>query len=167
MNSSVLKVLALVLLLIPLLACGGGGGGDTPAPAAVAQRVDLTAGLEGDGAVGAVDVEIVLPEGFILEVDDSGQPTDTALAKLVEGGNMAVNYTPETEATNGQLIIAIISASGFEPSADLLKVSRIYAAGASLPAADDFAISIEAFDLDGAAMPALSLITNLTITPVP
>jgi hypothetical protein len=161
MNTSILKVLVLVLLLIPLFACGGG---DTSTPA---QRVDLRIGLEGDGIVGAVDVEIVLPEGFVLKVDDAGQPTDTALVMLVEGGDMEVNYTPETEASNGQLIIAIINASGFEASADLLKISRVFAAGTSRPTADDFAISIEAYDLEGVALPALALITSLTITPVP
>ncbi len=143
---SMLKSFALVLLLLPLFACGGGGGMTTmiSTTTPTAQKVELTIGLQGSGTVGAVDVEIVLPAGFILELDETGKPTEAALIELVSGGTMEINYIAETAQTNGMLDIGLINVTGFAADAALLKVSRVYAAGATLPSVDDFAVSLEA-----------------------
>jgi hypothetical protein len=161
MNKSILKFLA-PFLLLPLFACGGGSGSAAP-HAATEQQVDLTVALQGSGIPGAVDIVVVLPEGFILEVDEDGEPTDTALVELVESAFMMVSYTPETTEDNGRLAIAFINTSGFAEDAAMFKISKIYAAGSAPPSEDDFEVTLMAFDLDGVELPGIT--ANRTLTP--
>lgn len=155
MIKPLLKLLPLLLtftFLLSLTACGGGGGTTpTPQPQAQAQKVTATFALQGSAAtfVGAVDLDVVLPDGFVLEVDSSNQPTASALTFLVNGATAVVNYTPETIAVNGVIKAGIIKVDGFAGNTTLMQISRTYAAGTTLPTADDFMVTVVASDLNG------------------
>lgn len=142
------QLVVLVLFATLLLsACGGGGGGSAPRPV----RVDATFALQGGGAVGAVDLDITLPDGFAPAVDGSGEPSSAALSTLNTAATLAVNFTAETTTTNGRLQVAVIpidAAVGFSGNAPLFKISAVYPAGTPLPTVADFLVSCSANALD-------------------
>lgn len=164
------KLLPLLLtftFLISLTACGGGGGG-TAAPQA--QKVTVTLGLQGSAAtiVGAVDIDAVLPDGFVLELDTAtGLPTDTALTLLVPGATFAPNYIPETTAANGEIKAGIIKSDGFAGNASLVEMTHTFAAGATLPIASDFTVTVVASDLNGATLTGISELISISVQAVP
>jgi hypothetical protein len=150
-------------LLLFLTACGGGDGGGQP------QKVTATFALQGNAAttVGAVDLDVVLPSGFALETDSSNQPTASALTFLVTGATFVPNYTPETATANGAIKAGIIKSDGFAGNSSLLQISRIYAAGAILPTADDFMVTVVVSDLNGVALTGISGQSSVSSQPVP
>jgi hypothetical protein len=158
-----LPLLLTFTLLLSLSACGGGGE-PTPQP----QKVTVTLGLQGNAAtvVGSVDVDIVLPDGFVLEMAPSGQPADTALTTLVLGATFAANYIPETTVANGEILVGIIKGDGFAGNASLVQISRNYIAGATLPTAADFIVTVVASDLTGAPLTNISGQINVNTQPV-
>jgi hypothetical protein len=153
-------------LLFTLTACGGGGGETT----LQAQKVTAAFALQGSAAtiVGAVDLDVVLPAGFVLEIDTAtAQPIDTALTSLVPGATFVPNYLPETTAANGEIKVGIIKSDGFAGNSSLMQVSRTYAAGATLPSADDFMVTVIASDLNGATLPSISGKISISTQPAP
>lgn len=138
-------------ILIALTACGGGGGGGG-GTAPQAQKVTATLGLLGSASttVGSVDIDVVLPYGFVLETDTAtGLPLDTVLTLLVPGATFAPNYIPETASANGGIKAGIIKSDGFAGNASLVQLTHTFAAGATLPTADDFIVTVVASDLNG------------------
>lgn len=167
MRKHLSKLLSLLLTftLLLLSACGGGGGGPTPQP----QKVTVTLGLQGDAAtvVGSVDVDVVLPDGFVLEMDNStNQPTATALSIMVSGATFAANYIPESTVANGEILAGIIKGDGFAGNASLVQIFRTYAAGTTLPTADEFIVTVVASDLDGVPLTNISGQINIDTQPV-
>lgn len=165
-----LALLIVFTLLFSLTACGGGGGETTPTPQPQAQTVTVTVALQGNAAtiVGSVDLDVVLPDGFVLEIDTAtGQPTDTALTFLVPGATFALNYLPETTAVNGEIKAGIIKSDGFAGNSSLVQVSRTYAAGATLPTANDFMVTVVASDLYGVALTGISEQISVSFQPAP
>lgn len=171
--SKLLPLLLTFTLLFFLTACGGGGGGTTsapqPQPQAQAQKVAITFALQGNVAaiVGAVDLDVLLPAGFVLEVDSSNQPTANVLTFLVNGATAVVNYTPETIAANGAITAGIIKSDGFAGNSSLMQISRTYAAGATLPMADDFMVTVVASDLNGVPLTSVTAQISISTQPAP
>lgn len=163
----ILLTLLSCTLLLTLAACGGGGSESTPAQQA--QQVTVTFGLQGNAGatVGSVDLDVLLPAGFVLETGNDGQPTTAALALLATGATTAVNYTPETVAANGGIQSAIIKTDGFAGNADLLQISRTYAAGATLPTSDDFMVTVVASDLNGVVLPGIGARVSIMTQTAP
>jgi hypothetical protein len=134
--------------LLFLAACGG----DASAPTKLspqAHKVTVTIGLNGSAAtmIGSVDLTVVLPAGFVLETDSSGQPTGSTLSFLVEGAEIAgANYIPAANGDNGKILAAFAKSSGFAGDANLVQISRIYPANATLPTEDNFIITVVAND---------------------
>lgn len=155
-------------LLLSLTACGGGGGGDGET-IPQAQKVTATFALQGNAAalVGAIDLDILLPAGFVLETDSSNQPTASALIFLVNGATAVANYTPETSAANGAIKAGIIKIDGFAGNSSILQISRTYAVGATLPTAGDFMVTVTASDLNGVALPGISGQISVSSQPAP
>lgn len=175
---SKLLSLCLAFTLCFLTACGGGGGGGTtpapepqpqPQPQVQAQRVTATLSLQGSASttVGSVDLSVLLPDGFVLEADNLNQPTASALAFLVTGATAIVNYTPATIVANGELKAGIIKSDGFTGNSSLMQISRTYAAGATLPTANDFMVTVIASDLNGATLTGISELINVSTQPAP
>lgn len=139
--------LSLTLLLF-LAACGD----DVSAPTKLspqAHKVTVTVGLNGSPAImiGSLDLALVLPAGFVLETDNSGQPTGSALSFLVDGAEIAgANYIPATNGVNGEIVAALAKSSGFAGDANLMQISRIYPANATLPSENNFIITVVAND---------------------
>lgn len=165
--SKLLLLLSALSLLLSLAACGGGGGGGETIPQP--QKVTATFALQGNAAiiVGAIDLDVVLPAGFALEVDSSNQPTVSALTFLVNGATAVVNYTPETIAANGAIKAGIIKSDGFAGNSSLMQIFRIYAAGATLPTADDFMVTVIASDLNGAPLTGIAAQVTISTQPAP
>lgn len=168
-HSKLLSLLLPLSLLIALTACGGGGGGGEATPTPQAQKVTVTIGLQGNSAVtvGSVDLDVVLPDGFVLETDNVAQPPASALTLLIDNATTATNYTPETSASNGGIRAAIIKTDGFAGNAGLMQLSRIYTAGATLPKTDDFMVTVIASDLNGAPLTGITAQVNITAQPAP
>lgn len=174
--SKLLALLFACILLFSLTACGGGGGGggEGAVPptqqAQKAQQVTVTFGLNGGSAttVGAVDLDVVLPDGFVLAVDSStGLPTDTALALLVSGAYLEANYIPETTAANGAIDAGIMKGDGFAGNSNLIQLTHTFAAGVTLPTANDFMVTVVASDLNGVPLTAINGQISITTQPVP
>lgn len=158
-------------LLSSLTACGGGGGESTPAPQpqAQAQKVTVTLGLQGSAAtiVGSVDLDVVLPDGFVLETDSSNLPTASALTFIVNSDYAVANYTPETPTVNGAINSAIIKTTGFAGNTNLMQISRTYAVGTTLPTVDDFMVTVVASDLNGVPLTAVTAQVSISNIAVP
>lgn len=165
--SKLFPLLSALSLLLSLAACGGGGGGGETIPQP--QRVTAIFALQGNAAalVGAVDLDVLLPAGFVLEIDSFNQSTDSALTFLVNGATAVVNYTPETNAANGAIKAGIIKIDGFAGSSSLMQISCTYAVGATLPTANDFMVTVTASDLNGVALTGISGQTNVSSQPAP
>lgn len=166
-----LNLLLSFALLFTLSACGGGGGGGTtPTPQPQAQKVTVTLGLQGNAAttVGSVDIDVVLPDGFVLETDAAtGLPTNAALTLLITGATFAPNYIPETAAVNGAIKAGIIKSDGFAGNASLVRMTHTFAAGATLPNANDFMVTVIASDLNGAPLTGISELISISVQAVP
>jgi hypothetical protein len=168
------KLLTLVLaltLLLTLTACGGGGGDEGGGGTTQqAQKVTATFALQGSAVtiVGAVDLDVLLPAGFVLETDTTtGQPIDTALTFLVPGATFVPNYLPETTAVNGEIKAGMIKSDGFAGNSSLVQVSRTYAAGTNRPSANDFMVTVIASDLNGATLAGISGKISISTQPAP
>ena len=171
--TKLLPLLISIALLLILTACGGGGGGSDEDEETTldpqAQQVTVTLGLQGNATplVGSVDLDVVLPDGFVLATDSSGQATAAALTFLVAGATGAANYLPATATASGKINAGIIKTDGFPGNADLLQISRTYAAGASLPTANDFMATVVASDLNGATLAGISERISINTQSVP
>lgn len=163
------SLLFVFTLLFSLTACGGGGGGGetTPTTQLQAQKITAIFALQGSAAiiVGSVDLVVVLPDGFVLETDSSNQPTTSAMTLLVPGATSATNYIPATAGANGAIKAGIIKSDGFAGNVNLVKMTRIYAAGATLPTADDFILTVVASDLNGTTLADISGQINVSSQP--
>jgi hypothetical protein len=176
-TTKLLTLLLSLTLLLTLTACGGGGGGGDAGSGGgggggitlQAQKVTVTLGLQGNAAatVGSVDLNVLLPTGFVLEIDGTAQPTAAAMTLLVPGATTAANYTPATTAANGEIKAGIIKTEGFAGNAVLLQISRTYAAGATLPTAGDFMVTVIASDLNGIALTGISTQISINTQSVP
>lgn len=144
-------------LLLLLAACGD----DSAAPTRLnpqAHKVTVTIGLQGSPAtmIGSVDLDVILPAGFVLETASSEQPTESALIFLVDGATADVNYIQEDVSANGEIKAVIIKTDGFAGDADLLQISRIYPANATLPTADNFIVTAVAYDFNTTVVDAIT-----------
>jgi hypothetical protein len=163
-----------LILLLTLTACGGGGGGGNEGGTGgvttlQAQKVTATFALQGSAAatVGSVDLNVLLPVGFVLETDSAAQPIASAMTLLVNGATTAAQYIPATTAANGEIKAAIIKTDGFAGNAGLMQISRTYAAGATLPTANDFMVTVIASDLNGVSLTGITEQISITAQPVP
>lgn len=150
--------------LLFLAACGD----DVSAPTKLlplAHTVTVTIGLSGspETMVGSVDLAVVLPAGFVLETDSSGQPTASALTFLVDGAMADVNYSSAT----GEISAAIIKTDGFAGNADLLQISGTYPANAILPTENSFAITAVAYGFNTTAVDDISDKINISVQLAP
>ena len=171
-TAQLLILLLSLTLLLTLTACGGGGGGgsegDGGGTTLQAQKVTATFALQGGATiVGSVDLEVVLPVGFVLETDNTAQPTASSMTLLVNGATSAVNYTPATIAANGEILVAIIKSDGFVGNTNLIQMSHIYAAGTTLPTADDFMVTVGASDLNGVPLTGITAQVSISNQAVP
>ena len=160
-------------VLLILTACGGGGGdgggGDGGDASPQPQKATVTFALQGGPAiVHSVQLNIVLPEGFVLETDTSNKPAVTALTLLVTGAELNdFAYTPATPVINGEITGAIVKIDGFPVDANLMQISCIYAPGTTLPTVDDFIVTVDASDLDGASLGGITEKISISIQPAP
>lgn len=151
------------ILLFFLTACGDGGTTSTP------QKITVTFSLSGNAAttVGSVDLGVVLPDGFVLAMDNStNQPTDAALSILVTGATFAANYIPATAVANGEVLAGIIKGNGFVGNANLVQITSTFSAGSTLPAVDDFKVTVVARDLNGVEMSEITAQVSINTEPV-
>jgi hypothetical protein len=171
LTNLLLRFFPFTVLLI-LTACGGGGGsGAAPQP----QKVTATFALQGSPTtVGSAQLNVVLPDSFVLEVENGStdQPTASALLFLVPDVNATANYIPAAGAVNGTIDAAIIKADGFPGTANLMQISRIYVDGEILPTVDDFIVTVAASDFngslfDGNLLPKITGKITIDIQPVP
>ena len=141
---TLIKLLAFTLLFL-LTACGADDTSDPTKLSPQAHKVTVTIGLNGSAAttIGSVDLDVLLPAGFVLETDSSGQPTASALTFLVAGAMSEVNYVGSTGAINAK----IIKTDGFPGDADLMRISRVYPADATLPTDTSFSVTVVAYDV--------------------
>lgn len=161
------KLLSFALSLtlsILLTACGD----DVSAPTQLspqAHKVTITIGLNGSPAtmISSVNLDVILPQGFVLETDDSGQPTDSALTFLVDGTMPAVNYA----SANGEIKAAIIKTDGFAGDVDLMQIACIYPANATLPTENDFIVTAVAYDFNATAVDDISEKISISIQLAP
>lgn len=153
--------------LLILTACGGGGGGSDASPQP--QKATVTFALQGGPAiVNSVQLNVVLPEGFVLETDTSDQPTVSALTLLVTRAEINdFSYTPETPVINGEITVAIAKVDGFPGDANLMQISCTYAPGTTLPTVDDFIVTVDASDLNGASLVGITEKISIVIQPDP
>lgn len=131
----------------------------------LAHTVTVTVGLSGspETMVGSVDLAVVLPAGFVLETDSSGQPTASSLTFLVDGAMADVNYVSAT----GELTAAIIKIDGFAGNADLLQISATYPANAILPTGNSFSITAVAYGFNTTAVDDISDKININVQLAP
>lgn len=167
----ILKKLLILLfsltLLLVLNACGGGGGSTPAATPSTAQKVTVTFALQGaPDTIYSADLDVVLPDGFVLETDSPNQPTASALSFLVVGATAVVNYLPATTA-NGEIIVGIIKSDGFSGGASLMQIVCTYPAGATLPTADDFIVTAFASDSAGVDLSGISAKLSVTTEAIP
>lgn len=157
------KLFAIMTLLF-LTACGDDVSDPTKL-LPLAHTLTVTIGLSGspETMIGSVDLDIILPPGFVLETDNSGQPVDRALTFLVDGAMSDVNYT----SANGRVAAAIIKTDGFAGNADLLKISGVYPANAILPTGNNFIVTAVAYDFNTAAINDISEKINISIQLAP
>ena len=166
-----LPLLLCVIVLLILPACGGGGGdgggggNDSPQP----QKATVTFALQGSPAiVNSVQLNIVLPDGFVLETDTSNEPTVSALTLLVTGAELnEFSYTQATSAINGEISVAIAKLDGFPSDTNLMQISCIYAPGAAPPTVGDFIVTVDASDLNGGPLDGISEKIKVAIQPAP
>lgn len=142
------KLLAFTLsctLLLLLAACGEDGS-DPDRLSPQAHKVTLTIGLNGSpsATIGSADLDVILPEGFVLETDNSGQPTANALTFLVAGAMSVVSY----DSANGEIKTKIIKNDGFAGDAELMQISCLYPANATLPTGNTFGVTVVAIDIN-------------------
>ena len=169
--TKLLSALFFSSILLILTACGGGGsGGDgggnvSPQP----QKATVTFALQGGPAiVHSVQLQVVLPDGFVLETDTSNQPIGSALTLLVTGAELNdLSYIPATPASNGEIIAAIGKVDGFPGDTNLMQISCTYAPGATLPTVGDFIVTVDASDLNGVALGGISEKISVDIQPAP
>lgn len=143
-----LTLLFSITLLLVLTACGEGDSTPTKSQLS-AQKVTVTFALQGAPAtVYSAQIDVRLPDGFVLEMDNTTNPptpTASALTVLVNGDKGA-NYIPADGTTDGKILAAIAKIDGFAGDADLMQISCTYAAGATLPTAEDFTVTLAASD---------------------
>lgn len=163
LKKQILYTLSLTLLLF-LAACGD----DVSAPTKLLplpHTVTVTMGLSGspETMVGSVDLAAILPAGFVLETDSSGQPTASALTFLVDGAMADVNYVGAT----GEINVAIIKTDGFAGNADLLQISGTYPANTILPTENSFTITAVAYGFNTTAVEDISDKINISVQLAP
>ena len=163
-----LLVLTLSLTLLLLLTACGDDVSDPTKLSPQAHKVTVTIGLNGspETMVGSVYLDVLLPEGFVLETDSMGQPTENALSFLVADAMPVVNYASAT----GEITAAIIKTDGFAGDAALMQVSRIYPNNATLPTENNFDIIIVAYYADPQnpkAVDAISEKININVQLAP
>ena len=138
------KIFAVILATLSCFvftACGGGDAGG--ASGEQSTEVVVTFSLTGPAAtVGAVDLDIDLPVGFVLATEANGSLTpgvvvaaDTMPADTI----IAANYFPEITPAPGQILTGVISIQGFQPGA-VLTIIKALAADESLPDPADFVV---------------------------
>lgn len=165
--TKLLRLISTFSLLLLLAACGE----DVTAPTRLnpqAHKVTVTIGLQGSPAtmIGSVDLDVILPAGFVLETASS-EPTESALTFLVDGATADVNYIQEDVSANGEIKAVIIKADGFAGDAALMQISRIYPANATLPTADNFIVTAVAYDFNTTVVDAISEKISVSIQLAP
>lgn len=150
--------------LLFLAACGD----DVSAPSKLlplAHTVTVTIGLSGspETRIGSVDLDVILPPGFVLETDSSGQPVNSALTFLVDGAMADVNYA----SANGKITAAIIKTDGFAGNADLMRISGVYPAETVLPTGNSFIINAVAYSFNTTAVDDISDKINISVQLAP
>lgn len=148
---SVIKLFVYTLTLtifLLLTACGE----DTSAPTRLSplpHTVTVTFGLQGSSAttVSGVDLDVLLPPGFVLETDNLGDPTDNALKFLVDNDEDQVFADANYKEENRTIKAVITKTYGFAADADLMQISCIYPANTILPTLESFSVTAVANDL--------------------
>lgn len=160
-----LLFLTLPFTLLLLLAACGDDVSDPTRLSPQAHKVTVTIGLNGNPVtmIGSVDLDVILPEGFVLETDSSGQPSESALTFLVDGAMSDVNYASAT----GEINAAIIKTAGFAGNADLMQISRIYPANATLPTDNQFSVTVVAYDFNTTTVNDISAMIRINIQLAP
>lgn len=146
--------LLLTSLLFCLAACGGGGG-ETPAAKEQAMITLTLAG--GSGTLGALQFDLVLPDGFTLATDAQGQLINGVVTTSLTGVMVDDNYLPANAVNKGQLTLALISSSGFQAGASVI-LKRDLAAGEILPLGTDFIVNnLLVYDINGVQLSGYSI----------
>ena len=159
MNCFISKIIYVLMVfsLLSLTACGGGGGGGTtddgtngggglePSSQAVANMI-LTGGAD---TVGSVSLDLELPEGFTLEIDNEGNLVEGVLTTdLPPDTHVEKVYQQEDSFNYGLLQIAIINPYGFS-AGDFCSIHNL-TAGDYLPLPEEFTVtSLSVTDLNG------------------
>lgn len=156
-----LLVLMLSSTLLLLTACGDDVSDPTKLMP-LAHKVTVTIALNGspETMIGSVGLDMVLPEGFVLETDSMGQPTGSALSFLVNGAMADVNYISNT----GELNAAIIKTEGFAGDTALMQISCIYPANAIIPTKNDFIVNAVTYDADPQNPKAIDISEKISIS---
>ena len=161
----VTAVLLITLFCFVITACGGvGGDGGAQATEAV-----VTVTLTGPAAtIGAVDLDVDLPIGFILSTEADGSLTPgvvTAADIMPDDTLVAANYVPEVLPAPGQLFTGIASAQGFQPGA-ILTVIKTLAADEELPdPADLVVVTLDVFDLGANLLVEYTVTVDVQLRP--
>jgi hypothetical protein len=157
--------LLMIAALLSLTACGGGGGGGTPIQEQAVVDMSLTGGND---TIGSIYVELVLPEGFTLDTDSEGLPTDNALGTAIANSYIQANYMPEDATDLGQLNLALIGSNGF-PAGVFSTLRHDLAAGEALPLETEFQVgTLTVTDLNGVELSGYDLeftIQKQKVTP--
>lgn len=156
----IVNALVCFAVLSLLFACGGGGGGGGTTPTIPTARYTVVElGVNGDSVdtFWGVDIELEVPDDFILSTDAEGNLEDGQVTVLAGNGNEYLE-TVFTEATNveaAKLRIGILFDLGGTaiPPGQLLKVARLMDDTDTLPQDNEFTVtSFEVTDENGAIM---------------
>ncbi len=146
-----LRILICLAALLALSACGGGGSDNsgTPVPVASSATVVTLDLSEGNAAIGTIEIQLTLPEGFTLESDpEDASSASNSVAILAGNGDglLVTTYTPESPFENARLTLLLADAEGFAPG-PLFEIVRVMASGDILPLSTEFTVeSVEAYE---------------------
>ena len=158
-----IKIVMMLALLSFIWGCGSGGGG-TQGTVKYAAKSTLSGAFR--PSVKGVEITLVLPAGVTVKADASGMtlagvvtavaPNDVTTAN----GSILAKYTPASGTIPGKVKIVIARGDTPFTAGNFFTVVCDVAAGQATPSAADFSCEgLNAFDSNGAVVPASWSIT--------